>query len=74
MFTGKSWQQQVFHDHAEKCVISVLESQLEKEMGYFGSQSFYVAILELRSETEGHKRTHADFSQNDLQKVRLSQL
>lgn len=29
------------HDHSEKCGHGILEDQLEKEMGYFGSKSFF---------------------------------
>ncbi|MFN3997332.1 choice-of-anchor J domain-containing protein [Algoriphagus sp.] len=31
----------ILHDHSEKCAHTIIESKIEKEMGYFGSQDFF---------------------------------
>lgn len=38
------------HDHSEKCGHTILESKLEKEMGYFGSKSFFESWIDQKIE------------------------
>jgi hypothetical protein len=39
------------NDFAEKCGYSLLESKVEKEMGYFGSKSFFESWIDQKIET-----------------------
>ena len=39
------------NDQTEKCGYSILESKLEKEMGYFGSKSFFESWIDQKIET-----------------------
>ena len=39
------------HSHSEKCAHTILEQKLEKEMGYFGSKSFFESWIEQKIES-----------------------
>ncbi len=50
-FTNKA-AKSTDHSHSEKCGHGILEAQLEKEMGYFGSKPFFESWIEQKIEAE----------------------
>jgi hypothetical protein len=57
------------HTHAEKCGHTVLESMLEKELGYFGSKDFFENWIDKKIEEKRNSPQIFRISDNGVRKI-----